>query len=539
MLPSNGSDWPPRDLAAINKRMAQWSAWYVGNVEGLLRVYSGQDGRVQNKPAQFRGGIVGWAARSWYGAPVIDATAEPKIRIHVPLPADLAQASSDLLFADPPTITGATPADNIRISEYLDDGLVGVLAGGHEIGAAMGGAYYKIDYDTQLQQRVFISAVDPDAAVPCFYWGRLRSVIFHWNLTPLTQGNTDIWRHLEEHSMVNGIGVVEHALYQGSLTDIGVRKPLNYRPETEMLAQFVDGNSQISTQTPGLDVVYIPNLRPQREWRTDPQGSHLGRPDYAGVEPLFDALDRTMSSWMRDVDLGKGRILMPDFMLNDNGPGQGQSMDLDREIFHGYPAGLADAQSPQVVQFLIRVAEHKETVQELTENILRSTGYSSQTFGEDESGGASTATEVMSRDRRTSMTRDRKMRLHIGEIKALVSKMLAMDAALFNAGTSPDDVEVVFSDSAQDTPLQLAKAAQALHEAGAASTRTLVQLVHPDWEEEQIAGEVALIHGENSITMADPTTLGQGGVGLSDLVPPEPNAIVPVVPHIPIVPKIL
>ena len=73
------------------------------------------------------------------------------------------------------------------------------------------------------------------------------------------------------------------------------------------LDRLVDGD-MISTGSPGLAVVYVPNQRPS-SWRNDPLGQHLGRSDLAGVESLMDALDEAYSSWMRDIRLGKARLL--------------------------------------------------------------------------------------------------------------------------------------------------------------------------------------------------------------------------------------
>ena len=41
------------------------------------------------------------------------------------------------------------------------------------------------------------------------------------------------------------------------------------------------------------------------------------------LEPLFDALDEVYASWMRDIRLGKARILAGRNSLQDNGLGQG------------------------------------------------------------------------------------------------------------------------------------------------------------------------------------------------------------------------
>lgn len=519
-LPDRSVPWPPKQLADVASRFSEWDAWYRGDPAGLANTYRGRVDRPAPRLSTLRGGLVGAVARWFWGAPAGDVD-EPRIRLHVPLAADICQASADLLFADPPTIASADTNTDAQIAAYLDDDLTGTLAAGAEICAALGGTYLRTNWDAQLQQRAFLTTVDADAAWPEFRWGRLAAVTFWWRLTG--DDAATVWRHLERHeTLPDGTGVIEHGLYQGTGAELGRRVPLTERPETAPLATQVNGDSQVSTQSPGLAVAYVPNLRPQRTWRSHPTGRYLGRADLDGIEPLMDALDRTYSSWMRDVDLGKGRITVPEYMLQVNGPGQGVTVDLDREVYQGLNIPPGQTAALTVSQFNIRVAEHQATAQQLVEDILRSAGYSAQTFGEEEDSGAATATEIVARDRRSMLTRDRKIRLWRPAIQAMVTKMLAVDRAIFNAPVDPDGVQVRFSDSSQDTPLQLAQTAQAMAAAQASSTRTRVTLLHPDWDETQVAAEVAEIHTELGIgQLADPTTVGVP----NNSVPPAADAV--------------
>lgn len=500
-LPLNGVKWPPPELAKITSAQTTWDAWYCGNVDGLMASYRNR--RPPTRTSQLRGGVVGTVARWFWGAPQ-GSTDEPRIRLHVPLAADMCQGSADLLFADPPTITGPDDKTTEQLALYDADGLSGTLAHGAEIAAALGGTFLRASWDRDLQARPFLTTVDADAAYPEFKWGRLSAVTFWWILA--TDKST-VWRHLERHEVVNGIGVIEHGLYVGTGSDLGRRIPLAERPETAGLAVNMD--SLISTETPMLDVAYVPNLKPQRLWRNDPVGSNLGRSDLDGVESLMDALDRTYSIWMRDLDLAKGRIIVPEYMTQTGEPGEGIRVDLDREVYTTINASPTSGTGISFNQFTVDIAQHQATAQQLVEDILRSAGYSRQTFGEDEGTGAATATEIVARDRRSMLTRDRKLRLWQPAIAAMASKLLAIDKAIFHAPVDPDGVNVKFSNSSQDTPLQLAQTAQAMAAAQAASTKTKVTLLHPDWDEPMIAAEVDAIQQELGIgQMADPLMVG-------------------------------
>jgi A118 family predicted phage portal protein len=512
-LPANGTLWPPKDLAPITPRLAEWAAWFDGSPDELRGVYGANAvaGPI-DRPSQRRGGVVGALARFWWGRPVNTGTATRVDQLHVPIAADLCQASADLLYAEPPAITVADETTQKRVNEYLDDGLHTVLASGAEVGAALGGRYHRVTWDRAVvRDRPFVTTIDADAAWPTFRWDRLVGVTF-WHVVERT--NSTVVRHLERHELdANGTGLVFHGLYVGTADDLGVLHPLTDHTATRALADAVDAfGAVVEGRTPGLLVEYIPNQRPQRrrDWRNHPIGASLGRSDLDGLEGLMDALDETYSSLMRDIRLAKGRIMVAESMLDAGKPGQGASFDLDRDVFVGLPGVLPPREGKglpvEAQQFEIRVDEHLRTCQQLIEDILRSAGYSAQTFGEGPDGAAVTATEVQSRERRSYLTRDRKIRLERPAVVRLVQKLLSVDAAVFGtAGLKVGQpVQVAFGDSVQDSLLSLAQTAQALETARAASTRTKVKMLHPDWDEKAVDEEVALVLAEHAL--ADPTT---------------------------------
>lgn len=499
-LPSNGTTWPPLP-PEITNAMRAWDAWYVGAPDVLTAAYAGTSGQPRRV-----GGVVGTLARWFWGRPVADLT-QTRQHLHVPIAADLAQASADLLYADPPTMTVANGDGNkataARLEQYLDDGLMTVLSGGAEIGAVLGGRYQRVTWDRELSDRPFLSTVHADAAIPTFRWDRLVAVTFHHVVE--TNGQ-QVLRHLERHELIGGVGHVFHGLYEGTTDNLGRAVPLTESAATAGLATQVDADGALTEgRTRGLCVEYIPNLTPQRRWRTHPVGKSLGRSDFDGIEPLMDALDEVYNSWMRDVRLAKSRLIVPEYMLRTNGPGHGAAFDADQEVF--VPLKMAageDGDAPITPQqFAIRVAEHQQTAQQLVEDILRSAGYSAATFGEDEDGAAATATETMARKGRSLLTRGRKVRLERPALARLGEKMLSIDQAVFNTpGLVPQPVDVDFGDTVQESPLQLAQTAQALRAARATSTKTLVRMVHPDWTDQQVDDEAALILSEDG--MADP-----------------------------------
>lgn len=518
-LPVNGSVWPPNELRTVFDSFNIWSAWYANDPATLGIAY-----QTQTRAPYFRQGFLNRLA-DWFWTPKESDGDAGVMKLHVPIASDLCQVSADLLFSEPPKFTVDDPkGKNLKAQERLDlitgAGLDQILVAAAEVSAALGGVYLRATWDDTLYDHVFITKVDADGAIPTFRYGKLVAVTF-WRVVGID--GSRYWRHLERHELdLAGVGVIEHGLFDGSVTDLGVRIPLNDHEATKHLSAMVDADSQISTRTPGLAVEYAPNITPNRRWRLDPAGANLGRSDLDGIEPLMDALDRVYSSLMRDIELGKARLIVPQAMLTDLGPGKGATFDTDKALFTGInaaPGSAADSKlAIEQVQFAIRVQDHLDAAGALFEQIIRTAGYSAQTFGEKStSRGASekTATEVTAKERRSYLTRDRKVRAVTPALEGITFKAVAMDAVLFNTGATAVPVRVLFADAVQDSLQSLAQTVQLLKGAEAASRETLVQIVHPDWDADQVDAEVKLIVAQQPV-FADPFMHPSDGMSNGD-----------------------
>ena len=519
-LPDRDIPWPPTELTTISASLKQWSAWYEGTPEALQEAYGRPggtsaypgDARVSYAREQRHGGLRGVLQRFWWGRPINNLGGLQRDMIHVPIAADLCQASADLLFADQPTIKAQNSAAQDRIDELADDGLYSTLAEAAEVNAALGGVYLRVTWDKRIREDApFLTTVDADAAWPEFQWDQLRAVTF-WQVVA-EQGQT-VFRHLERHELDSqGNGIIIHGLYEGGPLNLGRSVPLSEQPATNVFVDALNADGIISTESPGLAVVYIPNQRPQRRWRADPVGRSLGRSDLDGVELLMDSLDEVYSSWMRDIRLGKARIMIAKSMLESMGPGQGATFESDQEIYSPVNALInkdAGGLPIEQVQFAIRYTEHQQTANQLVEDIVRTAGYSSQTFGVSDTGNIRTATEVEQRERRSLLTRDRKIRHWRPGIADAFEKLLAVDKALFAGTAEVERPDVKFSDGVQETLLTLSQTVLALEQANSASLEVRVGILHPDWDDEDIQDEVARIRAEPSAAPAghvpDPST---------------------------------
>ena len=496
MLPEQNIPWPPAEWAEIMAAYREWAAWYSGDTTALAAVYGGSV-TVSERPPWWRF----WAR---HRNTRIEHTT--RTQLHIPLAADVAATSAALLFGEAATITipeaheETASADAMKAEErfmqIIDEGDVEQrLTEAAEIAAALGGVYLKVDWDEAAASVPLLSIVHPDMALPEFRLGRLMAVTL-WRVVEI-DGNT--WfRHIERHETGDdGRGLILHALYEGLEDNIGVQVPLETLPETAGLDEVVQ------LPFPGIGIRYIPNRRPNQRFR----GSDLGQSDYSGAEGMMDALDETWTSWMRDIRLGKARLLVPDTYLERQGEA-GFVFDMDQEVFTtldmapGTEAGITD------VQFAIRVEEHERTANALIERVVSHAGYSPQTFGLDTDGRAESGTALRIRERKTLMTQQHKRRSWESVLADLFENMLWVDREIFRSGITVFRPTIAMADSLTPDELEVAQSIALIANAGAASTEVLVRKVNPEWDDARVMAEVALIREERGLTLPDPMQVG-------------------------------
>jgi hypothetical protein len=492
--------WPPPELADIHDRMAIWAAWWSGEPDDLEAVYAGTGvasarppswprRRPLNRPSQYKGGIVGALARMFWGRPVSEG--ELRAKLHLPIASDISVVSANLLFADPLTLKTPDKATTERLQQFQDDGMQATLREAAETASALGGVYLRTSWDKAISDRPWLSVVQPDCAIPRFRYGRLREVTF-WTVIE-DDGQQRVVRHLEIHQP----GVIRHQVYVGTPTTLGRLAPLGDFEDTEPFASLVQDGDAIPTGIDLLTAGYVPNIRPNRIWRTYPPGVNLGRSDYQGVEALMDSLDEVWSSWMRDIRLGKARIFADRAMLESEGRGQGAYLDLDREAFTPVDINPMSGQSMiNEVQFSIRVQEHEDSARALMEAIVRSAGYSAQSFGL-VGDVALTATEVTARKEQSFQTKAHKITYVRPTLGNLYHAMLALDEAVWNRrGIRPQVPDIEWPPGITPDPADTAQTVSLLVSARAVSLQTRVEMVHPDWDEPRVAEEVKRIQAE-------------------------------------------
>lgn len=503
--------WPPAPFDTALAQISVHDAWYVGDPTALHQAYVGGQAALRTRPSQRAGGLTGAIARFFWGKPL--PAYQQRTRLHVPVAADIATTSADLLFSEPPRILlpksddGKTdhPAQG-RLEEIVNSPVVhSTLLESAELASAHGGAYLRVVWDTDVADHPMLAGVAADGAIPEFRYGRLGAVTF-W--TVLEEDAYKVVRHLERHEA----GRILHGVYVGTKDNLGHQVPLADYEATEWLAPLVNADAAILTDATGLTAAYVPNMLPQRRWRRSPGLTALGRSDFDGVEGVFDSIDETYSSWMRDIRLAKSRVLVDQSLMESRGPGQGASFDDDQELFTSVGAmggSMKDGASITPYQFLIRWEEHQRTIQDLTRAALRSAGYSPASFGDDSVSVQETATQVKSKQQLSERTRDKKIRYWKAALAPLARTLLEVDAVVFGPNKHTGEVpEVRFPEKAQQEPEELAQTISLLNQAEAISTDLKVRMFHPDWDAVKVEEEVQRILSEKRV--ADPFTLRPG-----------------------------
>lgn len=526
-----GQEWPPPYLGPMMHSIAQWSAWFSGDPDQLYWTYynvaeGSQTGRSffgttgeAAMPAGYAGraraGLLGSIERTFWGTRL--SPGEKRSKLHVPLAGDIAAMSADLLYAKRPEL--ALPPDvsddatAAWLADLLDDDTHATLLESEEICAALSGVFLRANFDTSLADKAWLDIVHPDAAVPTFTRGKLTRVTF-WRV--IEDSGSQVIRHLETHDLQNN--TITHEAYDGTQQRLGTWAPLSNFDLTAPLEQLtVDGVLDMPDLPPdACTVVYIPNMRPNRLWRDIGALAYVGRSDYAGITGVMDRLDEVYSLWMNEIRLARLRLIVPDSYLDSLGPGKGAILDLDREAFVPMKmlAGTGDNAMITANQFAIRWQEHQASAEDLISQAVRGAGYSEQTFGE-AGTTAMTATEVESRERRTLLTRSKKLNYRRPRVADIVYTLMCLDVAYYKAKITPIRPDVTFPDAVLPSTGELAQTALTLHNAEAASLETLVAMVHPDWTPDQVAEEVAAIKdeagmqlfGRARINLTNPPTL--------------------------------
>lgn len=417
-----------------------------------------------------------------------------KCKVHVPVAADIAATSADLLFSEEPSFVcyDEETEDNEskqqkRLDELVDNNnLHGKLNEAAESCAVLGDIFLKLNWWKDEIEYPVITVAQGDSAWAEFVLGVLKCIHFFSIVKRDTKKNK-VYRVYERYEP----GKITMAIYQGDEnrlgTDMGDAALAEYGFAREIIPPVQD-----------MLAVHIPNIKPNRRYRD----GNLGRSDFDELRNLMDSLDETYSSWMRDIRLAKARTIVPaeylkrkpQEMLDGLAQSASWEFDTDVESYVAMDIRNPDGTVPGITmqQFAIRSAEHAATCTDILRNIYAIAGYSPQSFGLDIDGMAQSGTALHIREKKSFNTRGKKETYWKSPLESIMTAMVHLDNALWpEKGSDADDqVKVRFADSMANDISTMSSAVQMLRSANAASTEVTVQMLHPDWTKKQIAEEV-------------------------------------------------
>lgn len=409
-----------------------------------------------------------------------------KIKIHVPLAADIAAMSAGMIFATSPEITCEDERTNERIAEVMRDAdIYSALLQAAELASAYGGVYLKWTWNAADRfPRLYV--VPADMALAKFNGNQVREITF-WNIVREEENTREVWR-LEETYTPDGR--IHNRLLKGDANNLGKEVGLNSIPETKGLKDDVNSGAG------RMLAFYVPNILPNRARPYAP----FGRSDYEGLYGLFDALDEAYSTIQRESRLTKTTVIVPaeylrrrDSLFGDDQPKWVYSNESG--VFTALDIDSDRTSAPiTIVNPEIRAESRIAVCENIIRRILQLAGYSPQSSGMDIDGTAESGTALNIRERKSIRTTETKKTFWWHAVNDIICAMLALDAAVFKSGVDPNaDFSVELPTGNQPDIAQLAQVVEQLERAEAVSIETKVNILHPEWDENMRAEEVERI----------------------------------------------
>lgn len=430
-----------------------------------------------------------------------------KGRIHVPIAADIASVSADTLFCERPRFTifddakeKSETAKQNRLDEIIrKNGLYNKLHEAAEMASAGGDVFLKINYDEKARDCPVLAVVSTNDALPEWRLGELACVHF-FTVLKEEKDSARVWRLYERYER----GAIFSGVYCGDSGALGAADPGTL--ETLGLEE------ELRLPVEVLAAAQIFNMRPSRVFGR----AENGRSDFEGERDMMDALDETVSSWIRDIRLGKARLMVPAEFLRKRPDGFNDNRftwEFDEDVETLVALNVMDDKHMAITpsQFEIRAEEHARTAESLIRNIISMSGYSPQSFGLDINGSAQSGTALHIREKKTYATRGKKINYWDAPLEHIMTAMLQLDRAIYRTPGihDADRVQVDFPDVLTTDISTVAQAVSLLHTAQAASTETLVKMQHPEWSAKQIRDEVDKVLQEFGV--ADPEAIARMG----------------------------
>jgi hypothetical protein len=512
-----GNRWPLQSEAAVIRRLKAWRAFADSDRDALKLVADWPTDR----------------------------------ELHVdPLPELVAETWGDYLAGDEFTLTPANEADTDRL-----DALIEANDLAEELRAAIadymipeGETWWRIVRDPDLADVPLVEWHSRLSFIPYYIGRRLLAAAFVVELegpANIETASNAVFRHFEVHAQ----GRTLHVLFRGTRERLGREVPLEAHSETEELAQTLGPKQEWDH---GLGFAGNPNAaglvgRLINRRGRDPR---LGRSEFARIRDYFLDLNEAMTIAAENARVAaKKRAVVPAEALNssnsalddwripdrelvDNGEGQfvprvprpRNRYDAGEDVLVHDPLNSElgkDGPAPYTVLEYTYDAEqlihHKR---DLVESALTRVGLTPQWVGVRVEGDGYAASGTSLRLRliptdRAGRGKGRQIDTDVPRIVCLLAQVdeLGEHEGGFGADWTVADELPGFARGRALPPDEVEEAGveATLVGAGVRSIRTSVQRQHPEWDEEAVDVEVALIREDRKA--AAPSLPGLGNPG--------------------------
>ena len=260
--------------------------------------------------------------------------------------------------------------------------------------------------------------------------------------------------------------------------------------------------------------------------RNTTQSAYFDMPNYSDsilapvLEQLFE-YDRTYTTMINDIALGRGQVLIPDTMdlglsgishdsnLSLIAAAISQQNTLNSKVFRKVPVSNPESIKPNSIQFEMRIEEHLASLRGQRINICNNIGINPGALDPTlaESGPQKTAVQVMTDEQNLVTFVEEKRK---GLLKAM---QWAADLVMaYYFGTKDSGLHPKFSTGNLTNAIQLSQMVRDEYTAGIRSLDDAVQRINPNASKDEVEAEVDKIRKER--TTSDFPDGGQNYFGL-------------------------
>lgn len=455
-----------------------------------------------------------------------------------PLAGRIADARADYLWGEDPVIAPAADQDANLLEALIDgqDDLVGTL---HEAERRIGGEseqWWRAYVDRDIADVPLLEWHGRDSVIPVYVGRRLMGAALYTTL-PRPGDRGPYWRHFEVHTDE----LVTHLLFRGQKGTLGTQQPLSAHEDTAGLAELLgEDDAGRAVWEHGLPML-MGRLVNRRKYGN---ANVPAVSDFDAIQDFLLGLNEIQTIGHENMRLtAKKRVVVPagavtppnagpgfTLDLEDRGDGvlvprSGSTFDAGEDVFVIDPVDQELGKSPsspfQVLEYSFDAEPLIAWKRDQVETALTRVGMTPQWVGtstDEAQGLALTGTALRFKLIPTTTAGRRWARPWDGNLGPVILTRLAMldalgeeDGGFGRDWARPDEPFTV--ERANPLPTDELEDATVNTQLAGARLRSRYQAVkaqHPDWDDEQINAELALIDAD-----APAPTSALGGLGLA------------------------